>query len=76
VSEQGRRILEQAMNLSPTDRAELLEQILASFSIPGNNDIDKRWAEEAEDRLDAHERGELRSSTAHEVFARIDRGEI
>ena len=76
MSEQGRRILEQAMNLSPTERAELLEQILASFSIPGNKDTNKRWAEEAEDRLDAHERGELKSSPANEVFARIDRGEI
>jgi putative addiction module component (TIGR02574 family) len=76
MSEQGRRILEQAMNLSPTERAELFEQILASFSIPGKKDVDERWAEEAEDRLDAYERGELKSSPTNEVFARIDRGEI
>jgi putative addiction module component (TIGR02574 family) len=73
VSEQGRLILEQAMNLKPTERAELIEQILASFSIPGNKDVEKRWAEEAEDRLDAHERAELKSSPANEVFARIDK---
>jgi putative addiction module component (TIGR02574 family) len=76
MSEQGRRILEQAMKLSSTERAEVLEQILASFSIPAKKDVDERWTEEAEDRLDAYERGDLKSSPRNEVFVRIDRGEI
>jgi hypothetical protein len=61
---------------SSTERAELLEQILASFTIPGEKNVDERWAEEATDRLDAYERGELRFSPAIEVFARLDRGGI
>ena len=35
--------------------------------------IDKLWAAEAEDRLAAYETGELKSISAKEVFARIEK---
>jgi putative addiction module component (TIGR02574 family) len=69
------RVLIDALSLSPMERAELIEKLLASFSFPDRKAIDERWAAEAEDRIDAYERGEIRSSPANEVFARIERGE-
>jgi hypothetical protein len=36
-------------------------------------EVDALWAKEVEDRIDAYERGEMRSIPAQEVFDRIDR---
>ena len=56
------------------ERAELVEQILASFEFPERKQIDELWAQEAEDRLEAYERGEIESTPAKKVFDDIDRG--
>jgi putative addiction module component (TIGR02574 family) len=76
MSPQADRVLLDALKLSPVERAELIEKRLASFSFPDRKAIDELWAAEAEDRIDAYERGEIKSKTAAEVFARIERGEI
>lgn len=76
MSPQADRILLDALRLSPLERAELIERLLASFSFPERKAIDDRWAVEAEDRIDAYDRGDIRSKPAAEVFARIERGEI
>ena len=76
MSPQADRVLLDALKLSPIERAELIEKLLASFSFPDRKAIDELWAAEAEDRIDAYERGEIKSKTAAEVFARIERGEI
>jgi len=76
MSPEADRVLLDALRLSPLERAELIEKLLASFSFPDRTAIDERWATEAEDRIDAYERGEIGSKAAAEVFARIERGEI
>jgi putative addiction module component (TIGR02574 family) len=76
MSPQADQVLLDALKLSPVERAELIERLLASFSFPDRKAIDELWAAEAEDRIDAYERGEIKSRTAAEVFARIERGEI
>jgi putative addiction module component (TIGR02574 family) len=73
MTPQSQQILREALGLPPIDRAELVEQILASFEFPARQDIDAAWAQEAEDRIGAYERGELGSSPAGEVFKDIDR---
>ncbi len=72
MTPQSQQILHEALGLPPTDRAELVEQILASFEFPARQDIDAAWSKEAEDRIDAYERGEITSSPAKEVFNDID----
>ncbi len=72
MTPQSEQILREALDLPPTDRAELVEQILASFEFPARADIDAAWGQEAEDRLDAFERGDIRSTPAGEVFRQID----
>jgi len=73
MTPQSQQILREALGLPPIDRAELVEQILASFEFPARQDIDAAWAQEAEDRIDAYKRGEIKSSPASEVFKDIDR---
>jgi len=51
-------ILANALELPPLERAELVESLLSSFEFPSRGTIDSLWAQEAEDRVDAFERGE------------------
>ncbi len=73
MSSSSEQILQQALGLSPEDRAEIVERLLASFQTPPDPLLDELWAREAEDRLDAYDRGELGALPAEEVFARIER---
>lgn len=73
MTPESQQILREALGLPPIDRAELVEQILASFEFPAREDVDAAWGQEAEDRIDAYERGEIGSSPATEVFKDIDR---
>lgn len=73
VTTQGKKVLADALALPPTERASLVEEILSSFDFPSCDEVDVLWAREAEDRIDAYERGEMRSIPAQEVFDRIDR---
>jgi len=55
MSSNPEKILQEALNLPPQDRAEVLERLLATF----HPELDKLWAQEAEERLAAYDRGEL-----------------
>ena len=67
------KIYQAAEKLPPIERIELIEHLF--FSLDSKNDrdrIDKLWAEEAEDRLSAYERGEMKSVPAQEVFKKLE----
>jgi putative addiction module component (TIGR02574 family) len=72
MTAQATQVLEGALHLSPLERAELIEQIFASFSFPSRQANDAEWAREAEDRIDAFDAGRLASTSAREIFARIE----
>ena len=59
----------QARKLSPRERIELVDDILASLDEPDPN-IDRLWAKEAEDRLAAYRSGEIRALPLAEVLAK------
>ncbi len=65
------KILAEALELQPIERAELVEELLSSFEFPARKSIDKMWAGEVEDRIDAYERGDLTSTPAKKVFDKI-----
>ena len=71
MTNESRHILGQAMTLSPMERAELVEELLASFDFPSRVVLDAEWGTEAEDRLRAFEQGEVRAVPADEVFCRV-----
>jgi putative addiction module component (TIGR02574 family) len=72
MTEQSKRVLEQALVLPAIERAALIEELFSSFDFPARQEIDKLWAHEAEDRIDAYERGELKASAAALVFDRLN----
>lgn len=67
-------ITDQALQLAPVQRAELIESLLASFD-SRRKSIDSKWAVEAESRIGAYEDGKIDSVSADEVFDRIGQQE-
>lgn len=59
----------QARKLTPAERIELVDDILASLDEP-DPAIDRLWAKEAEERLAAYRRGELKALSLEEVLAK------
>ncbi|MBL8645369.1 MAG: addiction module protein [Rhodospirillaceae bacterium] len=58
-----------AKNLSTADRLELVETLLDSLDAP-DPAIDRQWAKEAEDRLAAYRRGEIKAASLESVVAK------
>ncbi|MGH9932906.1 MAG: addiction module protein [Pyrinomonadaceae bacterium] len=71
MSASSEQVLKEALALPLQERAELLETLLRTFQSPPDPRLDELWAREAEDRLDAYERGQLKTVPAQEVFDRI-----
>jgi putative addiction module component (TIGR02574 family) len=67
-----KELLNEALSLPPIERAALIEELLASFDFPERERIDRLWAQEAEDRIDAYERGEETSTSLESVFEKIN----
>jgi putative addiction module component (TIGR02574 family) len=68
MSKNGAQVLEKALALPPHERAELADRLLSSLDRERQRKIDELWAEEAEGRIDAFERGEIRAVSAKEAF--------
>jgi putative addiction module component (TIGR02574 family) len=73
MSESATQVLQNALALPVQERAELVDKLLASFHASSDPRLDELWVREAEDRLDAYDRGELDAIPAEEVFEKINR---
>ncbi len=73
MSTQGNQLLSEALKLPPVERAELIESLLTSFEFKHQQEIDALWAQEAEERIDAFERGEMNSISMEDVFNEIEK---
>ncbi len=62
-----KEILKDALNLRPVEKAELIDKLLSSLDQP-DKDIDALWAKEAEDRIEAYEKGMIKALTLAEVL--------
>ncbi len=67
MSKKGSLVLEEALLLPPKERAEVADRLLASLDSPASSKIAELWGKEAEDRLDAFERGEIKAIPARNV---------
>jgi putative addiction module component (TIGR02574 family) len=63
---------EEARRLSPEERIALVEDLLKSLD-PADPEIEKLWAEEARDRLQAYRRGEIDTVSLDEVLAGLSK---
>jgi len=68
-----RQILEEAKRLEPVERAELLEQLFATFET-ADPTVDAAWASEVEERLTAYRAGEIEAVPFDEVLDRVNKG--
>jgi len=68
-----KQILKRALSLSPIERAELIEKLFHSFEFSDRKSIDSLWADEAEKRIDAFEKGSLPAISAKKVFKKIEK---
>jgi len=64
-----KKILEDAIALNPEDRAKLIDQLIFSLDSPDKK-LDRLWADEAESRLEAYKKGELKALSIEEAFAK------
>lgn len=62
-------IVGNALSLPASQRVKLVELLLASLDKPDDS-IDKLWAEEIENRIDAYESGKLESVSLQSVLAK------
>ncbi len=67
-----KKILAEALELPPIERASLVEKIILSFNIPDRDLIDQLWANEVEDRINAFESNKIKAIDAEDVFRHID----
>ena len=65
------KVVNDALSLPPKSRAKLAEKLLESLDDQTQKEIDRLWAEEAEDRIDAYEKGDLKAVPGKEVFRRL-----
>lgn len=68
MSKKGAQLLDEALSLPPAERAELADRLLTSLDSSPDHRIDELWSQEAESRLDAFERGEIKAVSAKEAF--------
>lgn len=59
----------QVEKLPPQERMQLIEHILDSLDQP-DTAVDALWAKEAEDRLAAYQRGEIKAMALSDVIAK------
>ena len=66
MSEATKTLSVEARKLSPVERIDLVDDILASL----DPNIDRLWTAEAEERLVAYRRGEIHAVPLREVLAK------
>ncbi len=67
------RVVDEVLALPADARIGLVNLILASLNLPTQPDIDRLWADEAERRVAALDRGEVELIPGEVVFDRIRR---
>ena len=72
MTEATKTLSSAANKLSPAERLELVEHILNTLDAP-DAAIDALWAKEAEDRLAAYRRGEMKRVPLADVLAKYTR---
>ena len=72
MSELVQKLGKEARKLSPSERIQLVDEILSSLD-QTNPTLDASWAAEVEDRLAAYRRGEIKALELSEVLSKYHR---
>lgn len=60
-------VLEQALELKANDRSKLIDELLKSLDKP-DIEIDEVWANEADNRLEAYRKGEIKAVPMEDIL--------
>ena len=60
-------IFKEALTLKPYEKARLIDKLLYTLD-ESDKDIDKIWANEAEDRINAYEKGKIKAVLLEDVL--------
>jgi len=60
-------IFKEALTLSPSEKAQLIDKLISTLDKP-DSEIDKVWAKEAEDRIDAYDQGKLKAVSLEKIL--------
>ena len=71
MTDKTQAIVEQALKLSPTERADVAEQLLASLDEALDSDVEQAWQEEVQRRLQQVECGEVELIDSDTVMAEL-----
>ena len=63
------KILKEALQLKPAQKAELVDELLSSLD-QTDKAIRTQWAREAESRINAYERGKLKAVSIEKVLSK------
>lgn len=74
MTQKSQVVLEEALKLSPDERAEVAEQLIASLEEAPDTDVEQAWQEEVQRRLQQIERGEVKAIPWEEVQRRLRYG--
>jgi putative addiction module component (TIGR02574 family) len=62
-------ILKDALTLSPSEKAQLIDKLISSLD-RADKEIDELWAREAEERIDAYDKGKLKVVSLEKVLGK------
>ena len=71
MTQKSQVVLEQALKLTPQERAEVAEQLIASLDEGPDAEVEQAWQEEVQRRLQQVERGEVKTVPWEEVQRRL-----
>jgi putative addiction module component (TIGR02574 family) len=60
-------VLEQALELKVNERSKLIDELLKSIDKP-DVEIDQIWSDEADKRLEAYRKGEIKAVPMEDIF--------
>ena len=67
----SKKIKQEVLSLPVQDRVELIDRLIDSLNLPGDPEIDRLWAEKAEQRFLELETGSVTSIPGSKVFSNI-----
>lgn len=71
MTQKSQVVLEEALKLSPNERAEVDEQLIASLDEMPDADVEQAWQEAVQRRLQQVERGEVELIDSDTVMAEL-----
>jgi hypothetical protein len=66
-----KKVFDEALSLPAEARVSLVEKLLTSLNLPTQPEIDRLWAEEAEQRIAQIDKGEIKLVSGKRVFSNI-----